>query len=178
MGNISTPNTPSNVFIPPALRETPPEEVIEQPKQAIVNSKQDTRLSLKEKWNLFIILILAVCIPVFCTFLITKHHYTAKFTQYESQLITIQTELESFKKTPHTTNIDKIINILDEKISAYNTEIQELTNNPVYIATNKKIKELDNKIIKCNVHKKNIESNEEIKNKEFNKLIEEINNIN
>ena len=74
----------------------------------------------------------------------------------QAELIRLENQF-SYINNPAAKQIENYEVVLKQRIVQYNKEKEILTNDTVYIATNKKMKQLDNEIIKCNVHLLNIE---------------------
>lgn len=159
-----TPVNPTVVTPSPSV-----DKVIEKiPENKPIQTEQpslmpDNRLSFSEKSQLFGLLALAVGLPVLIVSLFFNNINDKRMQQYElykqnlqSQLTHLQTQLE-YVNNPAAKQLNDYERILKERIVIYNKEKYALTNEAVYVAANKKMKELDNEIIKCNVHILNIE---------------------
>jgi hypothetical protein len=161
--------------LPPNLNNKNSSDMSSIPKPS---PKEESRFSINEKIKLFVIIIIAITVPVFGTFIFTRSSYRNEMEQYKTTSNKQITELKNqinLLSNPAVKQLDQLENIVKMKKMQYFKEREEIEKDPVYQALIKKTKELDNQIIICNVHLQNIEIVKQNNYKDVELLIEKLN---
>lgn len=143
--------------------------------------KEESRFSINEKIKLFVIIIIAITVPVFGTFTFTRSSYRKEIEQYKiisnNQITELRNQI-NLLSNPAVKQLDQLENIVKMKKMQHFKEKEEIEKDPVYQEVIKKTKELDKQIIICNVHLQNIEIVKQNNYKDVETLIEKLNKEN
>lgn len=158
MGQLNIPNKAS------AAASTPPPP---PPKLAGEDKKENFKFSINEKLKLILLGVCVIGLPTFGSYYFSRITYKKEIAELSNQI--------NLLTNPSVKKLEEYEILLKNKLTLYSTEKENLAKDPVYQEVIKKTKELDNHIIICNVHLKNIEIVKQNKYKEVDSLIETLN---